>query len=168
MRKISISLFLLVLTISISAIAGQHYKNKMHKWWESEEIVTEVGLSEEQVKQIAAIDESYADKFKTLHGELRALGGQVHDLMGDPKSTDEAITAKHNEKMAKKAEMMNLKLEKKLKMRSVLNEEQIVKLSGIFKEKMGPGGEGKDCPYKDGKQCGEKHGKEGCSYKEKA
>jgi len=168
MRKISISLFLLVLTISVSAIAGKHYQHQMHKWWENEEIVTQVGLSEEQVKQIAAIDESYAEKFKALHEEMKTLGGQFHDLMGDPKSTNEAITAKHNEKMAKQAEMMNLKLEKKLKMRSVLNENQIVKLAGIFKEKMGPGGDGKDCPYKDGKECGMKQGKEGCSYKDKA
>ena len=87
--------------------------------------------------------------------------------MGDPKSTDEAIIAKHKEKITKKTEKMELKLEKKLKMRSLLNDEQIVTLSGIFKEKMAAYKEGKECSYKDGKECSYKDKKEGCSYKDK-
>lgn len=167
MKKLSLALVLLVLTISVSAIAGQGYKHKMHKWWENEEIVKEVGLTEKQVGEINAINESYGDKFKKLHTDVKALRGELYDLMGDPKSSDEAITAKHKEKTAKKTEMMELKLEKKLKMRAVLNDEQIVKLSGIFKEKMAAHKEGKECSDKDGKECSYKQDKEGCSYSDK-
>ncbi|NIT13414.1 MAG: hypothetical protein GTN99_03960, partial [Candidatus Dadabacteria bacterium] len=135
MKKLSLPLFLLVLTISVSAFATHHYRAKWHKWWEDEEIVKEVGLSEKQVADLNAINDSYAEKFKTLRGELKALRTELHDLMGDPKATDEAITAKHKEKIAKKNEKMELKLEKKLKMRKVLSEDQIVKLSAIMKEK---------------------------------
>jgi len=167
MKKLSISLLLLVLTVSVSAFAAHHYKHNYHKWWENEEIVKEVGLTEKQVTNLNAINESYAEKFNTLRGEIKALRGELYDLMGDPKSTDEAITAKHKEKITKKTEKMELKLEKKLKMRSLLNDEQIVTLSGIFKEKKAAYKEGKECSYKDGKECSYKDKKEGCSYKDK-
>ncbi len=167
MKKLSISLLLLVLAISASAYATGKYKHNYHKWWENEETATQVGLTEKQIGELNTIHESYADKFKTLRGELKALRTELYDLMGDPKATDEAITAKHKEKIAKKTEKMELKLEKKLKMRSLLNDEQIVTLSGIFKEKMAAYKEGKECSYKDGKECSYKKDKEGCSYKDK-
>jgi len=167
MKKLSLSLLLLVLTISVSAFATGKYKHNYHKWWENEEISKEVGLSEKQIADLNAIDESYGDQFKKLRSEVKALRGELYDLMGDPKATDEAIIAKHKEKITKKTEKMELKLEKKLKMRSLLNDDQIVTLSGIFKEKMAAYKEGKECSYKDGKECSYKDKKEGCSYKDK-
>ena len=166
MKKLSVfaGLLIFVLAVTVFAYPGKH---KYYKWWENEEIVKEVGLTEKQIGELGAINESYSDKFKTLRGELKALRGEFYDLMGDPKSTDEAITAKHKEMIAKKTEKKELKLEKKLKMRSLLNDEQIVTLSGIFKEKMAAYKEGKECSYKDGKECSYKDKKEGCSYKDK-
>jgi len=166
MKKLSVfaGLLIFVLAVTVFAYPGKH---KYYKWWENEEIVKEVGLTEKQVTDLNAINENYAEKFKTLRGEIKALRGELYDLMGDPKSTDEAIIAKHKEKITKKTEKMELKLEKKLKMRSLLNDEQIVTLSGIFKEKMAAYKEGKECSYKDGKECSYKDKKEGCSYKDK-
>lgn len=158
MKKLSVfaGLLIFVLAVTVFAYPGKH---KYYKWWENEEIVKEVGLTEKQVTDLNAIDESYVDQFKKLHLEVKALRGELYDLMGDPKATDEAIIAKHKEKITKKTEKMELKLEKKLKMRSLLNDEQIVTLSGIFKEKM--------AAYKEGKECSYKQEKEGCSYKDK-
>lgn len=166
MKKLSVftGLLVFVLAVTVFAYPGKH---KYHKWWENEEYATKVGLSEKQIADLNAIDESYSEKFNTLRGELKALRVEMYDLMGDPKATDEAITAKHKEKTAKKTEKMELKLEKKLKMRATLSDEQIVTLAGIFKEKMAAYKQGSECSHKDGKECSYKHKKEGCSYKDK-
>jgi Spy/CpxP family protein refolding chaperone len=167
MKKLSLSLLLLVLTISVSAFATGKYKHKMHKWWENDEITKEVGLSGKQISEINAISMSYSDQFEKLRSEWKALHKEFMDLMSDPKSTNEKITAKHNELIAKKTEKKQLKLEKKLKIRAVLTNDQIVKLAEIKKEMWGKYREGKECSYKDGKECSYKKDKEGCRYKDK-
>ncbi|HSG30889.1 MAG TPA: Spy/CpxP family protein refolding chaperone [Thermodesulfobacteriota bacterium] len=169
MKRLSLSVFLLVLALSVSAFAAHHYKGKHYKWWENEEIATKVGLSEKQIADLNAIHESYAGKKAELWAEIKTIKKELYDLMGDPKATDEAITAKHNEKIAKKTEKMQLKLEMKLKMRALLSDEQIVTLSGIMKEKWEQKWDGKDCGHKEcgDKECSYKDKKEDCPYKDK-
>ncbi|NIS10293.1 MAG: hypothetical protein GWO07_16465 [Candidatus Dadabacteria bacterium] len=170
MKRLSLSVFLLVLAVSVSAFAAHHYKGKHYKWWENEEIATKVGLSEKQIADLGVINDSYKEKFMKLREEKKALKKELYELMGDPKATDEAITAKHDEKIAKMTEKKQLKLEKKLKMRALLSDEQIVTLSGIMKEKWEQKKAGKDCGHKE---CGDKEcsyegkKKEGCPYKDK-
>lgn len=159
MKKLTVLTLLLVFVFAAGAFARQHGYGK-HNWWENEETVKSVGLSEDQLAELKKIDESYTEQFSKLHEEIKKLHMELRDLMSDPKSSNEDITAKHNEMIAKKDEKMSLKLEKKLKMRGVLNPDQIVKLSEIKKQQMTECKGGKDCPYKEGME-----GKE-CSYKE--
>ncbi len=167
MKKLSLSLFLLVLAISVSAFATGKHRYKLHNWWQNDEITSAAGITGQQISKMNAISMSYTDKFKALRTEKKALKERLYDLMGDPKATDEAITAKHGELIAKKVEYKELKLEMKLKMRALLDDDQIVKLSEILKEKWEAKKAGKECSYKDGKECAYKKGKEDCPYKDK-
>ncbi|NIP39004.1 MAG: hypothetical protein GWO07_09775 [Candidatus Dadabacteria bacterium] len=169
MNRLSVSLFLFVFALTVTAFAAHHYKGKHYKWWENEEIATKVGLTEKQIADLGAINDSYKEKFMKLREEKKALKKELYDLLGDAKATDEAITAKHNEKIAKMTEKKQLKLEKKLKMRKVLSEEQIVTVSGIMKEKWEKKSAGKECSHKEwgDKECSYKDKKEGCQYKDK-
>lgn len=134
MKKLSILSILAVFVLSISAY-GYHHKHKMHNWWEKEDVVEKLQLSDSQLNEINKIDESYKDQLETLHNEVRDIRDQLRVMMNDPKSTNEQITSKHDEKVAKKTELGKVWFEKKLKVRDVLNDEQIVKIGEIKKER---------------------------------
>ncbi len=162
MKKLSVLTLLMVFVFAAGASA-RHHDHGDYNWWENEGTVKSVGLSDEQLAEIKKIDESYKEKFSKLNEDIRKLHTEFKDLMHEPKSGNEDITAKHNEIISKKSEKMSLKLEKKLKVRGVLNPDQIVKLGEIKKEYMMKYKEGKECPYKEGEECADKGFKEGCS-----
>ncbi len=170
MKKVSISLLLLVFALTSVAFATGKHKYKLHRWWENDEITKAAGISGQQISKLGVINTNYQEKLKALRSEKKALKQELYDLMGDPKTTNETIKAKHSEYTAKIVEFKELKLEKKLEMRSVLNADQIVKLSDILKQKWEAHKThkaGKECSYKEGKECSYKGKKEGCAYKDK-
>ena len=69
----------------------------------------------------------------------------LKEMMGDPKATTEGLTSKHDALIAKKGELKKLKFQKKLKIRGVLTDDQIIKLSEIKKEQWKTHKEGKGC-----------------------
>ena len=161
MKRVSIFSFLLVFVLSAAVFANQrgHKGGKMHKWWENEEVVKDLNLSEEQLKGINEIYASSIDQFKALHGEVKDMYKELREMMGDPKATVESLTSKHDALIAKKGELKKLEFQKKLNIRGVLTDDQIIKLSEIKKEHWKT--------YKEGKGCSYKESKEGCSYKDK-
>ena len=164
MKRVSIFSFLLVFVLSAAVFAYPrgHKGSKMHKWWENEEVVKDLNLSEEQLKEINEIHASSIDQFKALLSEVKDMYKGLKEMMGDPKATTEGLTSKHDALIAKKGELKKLKFQKKLKIRGVLTDDQIIKLSEIKKEHWKKHKEGKGCSYKEGKES-----KEGCSYKDK-
>jgi len=102
---------------------------------------------------------SSIDQFKALRGEVKDMYKELREMMGDPKATVESLTSKHDALIAKKGELKKLKFQKKLNIRGVLTDDQIIKLSEIKKEHWKT--------YKEGKGCSYKESKEGCSYKDK-
>jgi len=166
MKKLSILTLLLVFLFAAGASARYHHGYGMHSWWENEETVKSVGLTDEQLTELKKIDESYKGKFGKLDEDMKKLHMELRALMNDPKTSDKDMTAKHNEMMSKKDEKMSLQFEKKLKMRGVLKPDQIVKLSEIKKEHMKQYKKGKECDGKEGAECSGKESKEGCSYKD--
>ncbi len=161
MKRVSIFSFLLVFVLSAAVFANQrgHKGGKMHKWWENEEVVKDLNLSEEQLKGINEIYASSIDQFEALRGEVNDMYKELREMMGDPKATVESLTSKHDALIAKKGELKKLKFQKKLNIRGVLTDDQIIKLSEIKKEHWKT--------YKEGKGCSYKESKEGCSYKDK-
>ncbi len=136
MKRVSIFSFLLVFVLSAAVFAYQrgHKGSKMHKWWENEEVVKDINLSEGQLKEINEIHSSSTDQFKALRGEVKDMYKELREMMGDPKATVESLTSKHDALIAKKSELKKLRFQKKLKIRGVLTDDQIIKLSEIKKE----------------------------------
>ena len=153
MKKLSILTLLLTFLFAAGASARYHRGHDMHQWWNNDEMVKSVGLTDEQLTEIKKIDESYNDKFSKLHEDMKKMHMEMKDLMNNPKSSDKDITAKHNEMMIKKNELMSLQLEKELKIRGVLKPEQITKLGEARKQQMMEWKKGMDCPNKEGKEC---------------
>jgi len=157
MKRVSIFSFLLVLVFSAAVFARNqgHMGGKMHKWWEKEEVVKNLNLSEEQLKEINEIHASSVDQLKALRGEVKDMYKELREMMGDPKATMESLTSKHDALIAKKSELKKLRFQKKLKIRGVLTDDQIIKLSEIKKEqwKTYKGKTHKGKTHKEGKGC---------------
>lgn len=133
MRRISILSFAFVIALVFGAVsyayAGKHGHHMDKKeWWNKEEVVKELGLTSEQVTNIDDIDKSYDSKFESLHSDMMEAYKGFKETMMAPGSTDAQITEKHDEMLKVKNDLKKLKLEKKLRIRSVLKEDQITKL----------------------------------------
>lgn len=172
MRRFSILSFALFIAavFSVAAYSYPHKHGMGHKdWWDNDQYVKELNLTDEQVTSINDIDKSYDSKFESLHEQLMKSYEAYKVSMYDPAATDKQITEKHNEMLTKKMELKKLKLEKKLRIRSVLNNEQIAKMGEMKKQHRS-----RDCDHKDKKCDGDcakecdmkKEGKE-CDYKSK-
>lgn len=172
MYRFSILSFALVITIFLGAasfaVAGKHGKCMDKKeWWNNQEIVQQVGLTEEQVTSIDDIDKSYDSKFDALHTELMNAHKSFKDVMMDPASTDEQITKKHDEMLKLKNDLKKLKLDRKLKIRSVLKNDQREKLYDIKKQRWEdkcPHGN-KECDKECRDKCGKEKNKDKCMMK---
>lgn len=158
---------LLAFTASLYAYPHNHGKGMYKKdWWENEQFVKELQLTDEQVTKIKEIDESYDSKFESMHNKLMESYKSYKQSMSDPKATDAQITATHDEMLSSKNELKKLKLEKKLKIRNILSGEQITKLSEMNKMQK------KDCDHDDcdedcKKKCDRDGKKKQCSQKDK-
>ena len=156
MKRFTTFLILFAFLLTATAFAGHHWHKKYH-WWKNEDMMKELNVSEAQLSQINKIDEDYKEKFEKLHDNLMVQKDSLKAMLNDPKSSNDQLTAKYNEKLAAKNELKALKFQKKLAIRNVLNDDQIVKL-GALKEKK----------WKDHKRdCSSKDCKKGCSYKNK-
>ncbi|NIP31837.1 MAG: hypothetical protein GTO02_20230 [Candidatus Dadabacteria bacterium] len=159
MKKILTSsiLLLIALTFFSNANAG---KKHWIKWWENEEIVKQLNVNDSQLSSIKKIDKDFKDKIHTLHEELKIVTTEYRNLIKDSKATNEQIKTKFEEKLNKKYALKKLSLEKKLKIRDILNDEQIVSLAELKSNKW----------HKHHKKCGKerkechKDMKRGCGY----
>lgn len=155
MRRISILSFAFVIALVFSAVSyaypGKHDHNMDKKeWWNKEEVVKELGLTSEQVTNIDDIDKSYDSKFESLYSDMMEAYKGYKETMMDPGSTDGQITEKHDEMLKVKNDLKKLKLERKLRIRSVLKDDQITKLYEMKKSHRKG-----DCSYGDMKSDSE-------------
>ena len=158
MRKVVLSSFLFLFALTAISYAGHHW----YKWWDCEKTVEKLNITDAQMEQIKKINESYEEKITNLHTDLKTSSEGYHAAMNNPKATDEEIKSKYEDKLTKKHELKKVALEKKLKIRKVLNDDQIVALGEIKKSKWEKKSSGCD---KEGKECGSK--KYECSEKSK-
>lgn len=156
MKRFTAFLVLFAFVFVASAFAGHGWHKKYH-WWKNENTVKELNVSQDQLSKINKIEEDYRPQFEKLHNELIEQKEGLKTMLNDPKSTNEQLIAKYNEKLAKKNELKSLKFQKKLAIRDTLNNDQIVKLGKIKERK-----------WKEHKKdCGGNECKKGCSYKGK-
>ena len=145
MNRYSILALLLLFAFTASVFAYPH-KYKKLQWWNNDETVKQLNISESQIAEINKIDEGFRVQIDGLGSQVREQYKALAVMMSDPASTNEQLTAKHKELMASKNELKTLKFEEKLQIRGVLNDDQIVELGEIKKERWEK--HSKKCDYK--------------------
>ena len=128
MKKYSIITFLLVFGFVATVFAYPHKRGFHHQWWKNEDTVAKLQLSENQLSKINKIDKSYSEQFDSLHIQLREQQKKLSVMLSDPKSTNDQLKSMHDDLMVFKKEFNSLNFEKKLKIRDLLSDDQIIKL----------------------------------------
>lgn len=131
MNRISI---LSLIALLIFAVSNFAYAQKSSNWWDNQEIAKKLNLTEKQLNKLKSIDGDYANQVSSLSGDLQKFFGEFMNMINSPKPTNKEITSKYNEMLSKQNKIGEIELEKQLKIRDVLKDDQIVILGEIRKE----------------------------------
>ena len=145
MNRYSILGLLLLFVFTASVFAYPH-KYKKLQWWNNEDTVKQLNVTEAQLAEINKIDEGIKVQIDGLRTQVKEQRKALAVMLNDPASTNEQLTAKHKELMNTKNDLKTLKFEEKLQIREILNDEQIVKLGEIKSERWEK--HAKKCDYK--------------------
>ena len=130
MKRLIILPLLLVVLVSFSANAAGPGKKDWH-WWESERIIEELKLSEDQQTQLKDI----AAKFDPIYTEAKTNYTEKKTAYIQAKANKETSSADvikaFDTSWDSKYKMKRVKLDSYLEMRDVLTQEQLTTLSDI-------------------------------------
>ena len=160
MRRYAILGYLVVMAVVLSSSAFAFTHGHMmsgKEWWKNEDNVKQLNLTMDQITKINDIDKSYEGKFKTIHDDAMTSYNDFKTTMKDPKASDEQIIAKHKAMLEQMNNIKNIELERKLRIRDVLNDKQRAELAEMKKMKW----EG-SCDHNK-KQC-DGNCKDSCEY----
>ena len=94
----------------------------------------ELGLSEEQVKQMKALKDKNHDSGKELRQKAKAAKEDLHKAMGNPSATNEELQAKFDTAEQAKNAAHRQRFAHMLEVRKILTEEQRAKFHAKRKE----------------------------------
>ena len=102
---------------------GQRPKPELTAWWD-QPIVRDLGLSDDQNRQIRAIVAGSRDRLIQLRGAVDSAEGILRDLMDEEKVDSRRAEAAIEEVVTTHAEMMRAVSQMSLKLRVILTSEQ--------------------------------------------
>lgn len=105
-------------------------------WWDNKETAKRLDLSDKQIKKLDEVDSNYASQAKKLNVDIQQVFSSFMNMINSPKPSDQEITAKYNELVSKQNKIGKIELEKQLKIREILKDDQVIKLGNIRKEQL--------------------------------
>ena len=130
MKRFMILPLLLVVLVSFSANAA-HHERKEWNWWQNKEIVEKLNLSEDQQTQLNDI----ATKFEPAYTEAKTNSMEKKKAYTEAKTNKETSSADvikaFDTSSDARYKMSRVKLDRYLKMRDVLTQEQVTELSDM-------------------------------------
>ena len=127
-----ISLLMLVLAFIFAVNANAMFGSRSnYKWWKDPQIVSELNLSEEQVKSIDEIFSTYKKRFVGYQKKLRNSEVELKKELQDPNVTKEEVLKTIDRIEDTKAAYIRTKVEMYLKVKDVLTTQQETTLHKI-------------------------------------
>ena len=127
-----ISLLMIVLAFVFAVNANAMFGSRSnYKWWKDPQIVSELNLSEEQVKSIDEIFSKYKKRFVGYQKKLRNSEVELKKELQDPNVTKEEVLKTIDSIEDTKAAYIRTKVEMYLKVKDVLTPQQETTLHKI-------------------------------------
>jgi Spy/CpxP family protein refolding chaperone len=102
-----------------------------HKWWQSDQVKTEVGLSDQQSADLEAVFQSFLPRLRAGWEELDRLEQEVSRLMSDDTTDEARISAAIDRAEGARASLNKTRTLMLFKMYRVLSPDQRVKLKSF-------------------------------------
>lgn len=118
----------LVFAVNANAMFGSR---SSYKWWKDPQIVSELNLSEEQVKSIDEIFSKYKKRFVGYQKKLRNSEVELKKELQDPNVTKQEVLKTIDRIEDTKAAYIRTKVEMYLKVKDVLTPQQETTLHKI-------------------------------------
>ena len=131
MKKFCMTILFLLLFLTVP---GSSEAQKLPNWWDNAEVSKSLNISDGQLKKLNSIDSDYVSKVSEINGEMQNIFNEFMNMINSPKPSDKEITEKYGDLISKQNKIGKLELEKQLKIRDVLTDDQIVKLGDIRKK----------------------------------
>lgn len=128
--RVSLAFGILIILLSTHAF-GFMGGNVKYKWWKNEKIVDEMGLSEEQVRNIEKIFKSYKEQIVEYQRELNKKESELAKKLKNPDCSREEVLNITDDIEDIRASLTRIKVEMLLSVKSVLTAEQEEILHGI-------------------------------------
>ena len=106
-----------------------------HKWWQSDQVKTEVGLTDQQSKEIEEIFQAVRPRLKAGWEELNRLEQEVSHLMTEGESDEQRISAAVDRVEAARAALNKTRTLMLFRIYRILSPEQRVKLKAIHERR---------------------------------
>jgi Spy/CpxP family protein refolding chaperone len=116
---------------AVSARAQGGSGPERHKWWLSEQVRTEVGLTDQQSAELEAVFQSFLPRLRAGWDELDRMEQEVSRLMTDDTTDEARISAAIDRTESARASLNKTRTMMLFKMYRVLSPEQRVKLKSF-------------------------------------
>jgi Spy/CpxP family protein refolding chaperone len=126
-----LSLALLVLGVPVAA-AGQPRGGPSHKWWESPEVKTELGLTDQQSADVEAIFQETLPKLRAAKEGLDRLEAKLSEVIAASNVDEARITQLVDRVEAARSEMSKIRTLMLFRFYRVLSPEQRTKLKAYY------------------------------------
>lgn len=160
MKKLSFALLAIFCLMAVSPVTqARHHKGKGHH---IERMQHNLGLTQEQTKQIKNIHHKYKSKIKSQRKAIKAAKASLSKSFVN-NASDATLKSKFSEYNALKSQLEQMRFDQKLEMNQVLTPEQRKKHKVYAKRHKKHHKNKKSCDWKRGKKG--KKGKKSCHCK---
>ena len=121
-HKVILLLLLAVFLIESDLYAGKNRSG--YYWWRVPEIVSEVGLTAEQVNKIENIFQTHKEKILETEEKIREKEKELKKMLDDPASETNEVKILGKDVLSLKSERKSLKLDMLFGIRDVLDTKQ--------------------------------------------
>lgn len=130
--------FAVLLGLSATAVAAdrqQDGRKPHHKWWQSEEVKTELGLTAQQSGQIEEIFQGTLPRLRAAKEELDRHEKSLSKALADPAASESQVTHQIDKVESARAELGKLRTLMLFRMHRVLSPEQREKLKAHYERR---------------------------------
>ena len=134
--KLKRTLGMMVVIITVLALTGPAMASGSSKWrwWQNDEIVTQLKLTPEEIKEL---DDAYVESRRSmlkLRGQVEAERFELEELLSRPEIDADAIREQNRKMESARSDLAEERLDFLLKSREVLGHERFQKLIEIQRQ----------------------------------
>jgi Spy/CpxP family protein refolding chaperone len=117
--------------VAVASSAGSQETRRRGKWWQSESMKVELGLTAEQSARIEEIFQATLPELRSARDRLNALQAELSRLLGDEAANESLVVRQVDQVERARSELSKLRTLMLFRMDRVLTPDQRVKMKSL-------------------------------------